>query len=157
MQYTTTFYDRKGTTLLFKEIDGILPITLQQDMKIIIDDDKQFHDRIHEELQSHGYDLERAFGGQEGLEKESTTHPDVVILDLMMPGMSGFEVAEMLKRNRETSSIPILVMTSKELTAADRSALQSRISGLIPKGQSKARLLGAIQELERLRARDAAR
>jgi hypothetical protein len=38
MQYTTTFYDRKGTTLLFKEIDGILPITLQPDMKIIIDD-----------------------------------------------------------------------------------------------------------------------
>ena len=124
---------------------------------LIIDDDKQFHAMIREELKSHGYDLDSAFGGQEGLDKAASTHPDVVILDLMMPGMSGFEVAEMLKRKRETSAIPILVMTSKELTAADRSALQSRISGLIPKGQSKARLLGAIQELERLRARDAAR
>ena len=38
MHYTTTFYDRKGTTLLFKEIDGILPINLEPDMKIIIDD-----------------------------------------------------------------------------------------------------------------------
>lgn len=38
MNYTTTFYDRKGTTLLFREIDGILPIVLEQDMKIIIDD-----------------------------------------------------------------------------------------------------------------------
>ena len=38
MHYMTTFYDRKGTTLLFKEIDGILPITLEPDMKIIIDD-----------------------------------------------------------------------------------------------------------------------
>lgn len=38
MQYTTTFYDRKGTTLLFKEIDGIIPIQLEPDMKIIIDD-----------------------------------------------------------------------------------------------------------------------
>jgi hypothetical protein len=37
MHYTTTFYDRKGTTLLFKEIDGILPIVLEADMKIIID------------------------------------------------------------------------------------------------------------------------
>jgi|GEM_PF-2213344 len=37
MHYTTTFYDKKGTTLLFKEIDGILPIMLEQDMKIIID------------------------------------------------------------------------------------------------------------------------
>jgi hypothetical protein len=38
MQYTTTFYDRKGTTLLFKEIDGILPIQLEPEMKIVIDD-----------------------------------------------------------------------------------------------------------------------
>ena len=38
MNYTTTFYDRRGTTLLFREIDGILPIILEQDMKIIIDD-----------------------------------------------------------------------------------------------------------------------
>ena len=38
MNYMTTFYDKKGTTLLFKEIDGILPIHLEQDMKIIIDD-----------------------------------------------------------------------------------------------------------------------
>lgn len=38
MHYTTTFYDKKGTTLLFKEIDGILPIHLTLDMKIIIDD-----------------------------------------------------------------------------------------------------------------------
>jgi hypothetical protein len=38
MHYTTTFYDKKGMTLLFKEIDGILPIHLEEDMKIIIDD-----------------------------------------------------------------------------------------------------------------------
>jgi hypothetical protein len=38
MHYMTTFYDRKGTTLLFKEIDGILPIMLEPDMKLIIDD-----------------------------------------------------------------------------------------------------------------------
>jgi hypothetical protein len=38
MQYTTTFYDRKGTTPIFKEIDGILPIQLEPDMKIMIDD-----------------------------------------------------------------------------------------------------------------------
>ena len=38
MHYLTTFYDRKGTTLLFKEIDGILPIILEPDMKIMIDD-----------------------------------------------------------------------------------------------------------------------
>ena len=40
MNYTTTFYDKKGTTLLFKEIDGILPIILTPDMKIIIDDEE---------------------------------------------------------------------------------------------------------------------
>ena len=40
MNHTTTFYDKKGTTLLFKEIDGILPIILEQDMKIIIDEEE---------------------------------------------------------------------------------------------------------------------
>ena len=40
MHYTTTFYDRKGTALLFKEIDGILPIILEPDMKIVIDEEE---------------------------------------------------------------------------------------------------------------------
>lgn len=40
MHYTTTFYDKKGTALLFKEIDGILPIQLEPDMKILIDDEE---------------------------------------------------------------------------------------------------------------------
>jgi CheY-like chemotaxis protein len=71
----------------------------------------------------------------------------------MMPGMSGFEVAELLKRNHETAKIPILVLTSKDISSEERQRLQNRISAFVPKGQSKARLLGALHDVERLHAR----
>jgi signal transduction histidine kinase/CheY-like chemotaxis protein len=120
---------------------------------LVIDEDVQYHELLDEDLRDHGYILERAYNGEDGVEMATRTLPTVVILDLMMPGMSGFEVAELLKRNHETAKIPILVLTSKDISSEERQRLQNRISAFVPKGQSKARLLGALHDVERLHAR----
>ena len=74
----------------------------------------------------------------------------MIILDLMMPGMSGFEVAGALKDDPATANIPILVLTSKEISADDRRKLQSKVSSFVQKGTSaREQLVREIRRLEK--------
>ncbi len=68
----------------------------------------------------------------------------------MMPGMSGFEVAGLLKHHPSTARIPILVLTSKEISADDRRELQSKVAACVQKGKS-ARDDQLVAEIRRLR------
>jgi CheY-like chemotaxis protein len=129
------------------------PTAMSKPRLLLIDDDAVFHTMVGDELNRLGYQIIHAEDGASGIEKAREEKPDIIILDLMMPGMSGFEVAEMLKRDESTAGIPILVMTSKDITPDDRMQLQSKISALIPKGQSKSRLIFAIQQVEARRRR----
>ena len=116
---------------------------------LLIDDDVSVHDMLEPELTRQGYQLEKAFSGAEGLQRAESSKPDVIILDLMMPGLSGFEVAERLRRRDETARIPIFVLTSKDLTPEDREQLRQGVSGLVMKGSAAAhRLITAIQSLD---------
>jgi signal transduction histidine kinase/CheY-like chemotaxis protein/ligand-binding sensor domain-containing protein len=122
---------------------------------LLIDDDSAVHDMLESELSNEGYELEKAYSGPEGLERAQATRPDVIILDLSMPGMSGFEVAELLKRQEETSRIPIVAFTGKDLSQDEREQLRRGFSGLVLKGSAAGtRLIRAIRSLD---ARPAAR
>jgi CheY-like chemotaxis protein len=116
---------------------------------LLIDDDAHVHEMLEHELEGEGYELERAFSGQEGLDRAESEQPDVIILDLNMPGMSGFEVAEMLKRSETTARIPIVVFTGRDLSASERDRLRHGIQGLVIKGNSAGtRLIRAIRSIE---------
>ena len=119
---------------------------------LLIDDDRAVHTLLDAELAPHGLVFESAFSGEEGLRVARAAIPDVIILDLMMPGMSGFEVAASLKDDPITANIPILVLTSKELSAEDRQELQSKVSSVVPKGTSaREQLLREIRRLQKRR------
>jgi hypothetical protein len=62
--------------------------------------------------------------------------PDMVITDLMMPDVDGFQVIETLKADAELASLPIVVITAKELTAKERARLNEQVEMLLPKGSS---------------------
>jgi signal transduction histidine kinase/DNA-binding response OmpR family regulator/ligand-binding sensor domain-containing protein len=116
---------------------------------LLIDDDVSVHDLLEPELTKQGYQLEKAFSGAEGLQRAESSKPDVIILDLMMPGLSGFEVAELLRRQEATARIPIFVLTAKDLTPQDREQLRQGVTGLVMKGSAAAlRLITAIQSLD---------
>jgi signal transduction histidine kinase/CheY-like chemotaxis protein len=116
---------------------------------LLIDDDTTLHELLDDELTRLGYTIESAFNGESGFAAAKSNAPDVIILDLMMPGMSGFEVAGLLKDEPSTARIPILVLTSKEISADDRRELQSKVAACVQKGKSARDQL--VAEIRRLR------
>jgi class 3 adenylate cyclase len=81
--------------------------------KILIVDDEPFNvDYLEQELEDFGYDTISATNGQEALEKVATEHPDLILLDVMMPLMDGFTVCRILKEDEATRLIPIVMMTA---------------------------------------------
>jgi len=133
-------------------LDRVRQLTTSDQSKIrllLIDDDTSVHELLDEELTRLGYTIESAFNGETGLAAAKSNTPDVIILDLMMPGMSGFEVAGLLKDHPSTARIPILVLTSKEISADDRRELQSKVAACVQKGKSARDQL--VAEIRRLR------
>jgi two-component system response regulator VicR len=78
---------------------------------LIIEDEKPISDIIKYNLEKDGFEVVVAYDGEDGLEKIKTLHPDLVLLDVMLPKLDGFEV---LKRTRENNQVPILMLTAKE-------------------------------------------
>jgi len=90
---------------------------------LIVDDDPKALEILSVHLQGRGFSVERAHGGGEAIEITRRMPFDLILLDLMMPEVSGFDVAEALRARPDTSAIPILVMTAKRLTDEDRATL----------------------------------
>lgn len=78
---------------------------------LIIEDEKPISDIIKFNLEKDGFQVEVAYDGEEGFEKIKTLNPDLVLLDVMLPKMDGFEV---LKRTRENNQVPVVMLTAKE-------------------------------------------
>ena len=101
----------------------------------IVDDTADARRLIRRILQSQGnFTIFEAASGKEGLELISREHPDLLILDLMMPEMDGFAVLDALKSNPDTAQIPVIVSTAKELTPEEKTRLQGQIQVLMQKG-----------------------
>src|SRR2546425_8253300 len=81
--------------------------------KILIVDDEPFNvDYLEQELEDLGYETVSATNGQEALAKVAAEAPDLVLLDVLMPGMDGFTVCRFLKEREETQLIPVVIMTA---------------------------------------------
>lgn len=78
---------------------------------LIVDDDDSIRSLLKQELTEGGYLIEEARNGKEALENVRNHHPDLIILDVMMPEMSGFEVASILKNDPATLDIPIIILS----------------------------------------------
>ena len=79
---------------------------------LVVDDDIDFVESTKIVLESKPYEVIVAYGGAEGLRKAREQNPDLILLDIIMPGKDGFTVAEQLKKDPELSRIPIIVLTS---------------------------------------------
>jgi signal transduction histidine kinase/DNA-binding response OmpR family regulator len=101
---------------------------------VAIDDEPLDLDLVEAALAPHGWSVLRAQAGEEGVELVRRERPDVVLLDLLMPEMDGFAVVEALRADPDVAGVPIVVLTSKDMTAADRERLHGRISLLAQKG-----------------------
>ena len=84
---------------------------------LVVDDEPDVLLLCRLNLQQRGHELLEASGGGRALELVRERHPDVIVLDLMMPGINGYDVLEALQGDDATSGIPVLVLTAKSLRA----------------------------------------
>jgi len=86
---------------------------MAKDRILIIDDEKDFVETIAEWLWARGFDISRAFNGKDGLEKAHSEHPDLILLDVAMPEMNGYDVCRNLKLDEKFKDIPVVMLTAK--------------------------------------------
>ena len=114
---------------------------------LVVDDNARTVDMVATRLEAEGYRVIRAYGGAEAIAAANCEAPDVVILDLVMPEVNGFDVARALRDAEATAGIPILVLTGKELTAEERAYMQGKVSAIVAKSPAGHRTL--LTELRR--------
>jgi PAS domain S-box-containing protein len=113
---------------------------------LVVDDNADTVEMLSETLSKRGFNVLAAHGGQEGIEKATADLPDIIVLDLMMPNVSGFEVVKQLNSHPEAKNIPVLIYTANEVTDEARAELSQHVTAIMPK-KGKVALL---QELDRL-------
>ena len=97
---------------------------------LVVDDEPANLDLLQALLEPEGFQVLKASGGKEGIEVAHAQQPHLILLDLMMPDVSGFDVVEALRTDVATRSIPIMVLTAKELTIADKAALNGHVAAI---------------------------
>lgn len=80
---------------------------------LIVDDSPTDRHVISQALQRHGFDTLVASEGREAISLAEREHPDVILMDIVMPGMNGFQATRSLTQNPATASIPVVIVTSK--------------------------------------------
>jgi CheY-like chemotaxis protein len=100
---------------------------------LVADDNVKAVEQVATALQAEGYRVLRAYSGAEAIAAARRELPDLLILDLMMPEVSGFEVARALRDSERTARIPILALATRELSAEERARLNSEVNEVLAK------------------------
>jgi signal transduction histidine kinase/DNA-binding response OmpR family regulator len=105
---------------------------------LVVDDEEPNREWLRRLLEPEGFSVILASGGQEAIDIARATSPDLIMLDLMMPNVTGFDVVEALRAKPATQNIPIMVLTAKTLTEADIRQLHGHVSTILRRGSTGA-------------------
>ncbi|GEM_PF-647591 len=134
-----------------EQLDAVLSKYLNGSKKhlvLIVEDDPTTQEMMELMLTKGGLMVVTANNGREGMEKMAKQQPDLILLDLMMPEMDGFEFVTLLRQNQEWRKIPVVVLTAKDITSEDRMRLRSQVQNVFQKSvYDKNKLLSEIHEL----------
>jgi PAS domain S-box-containing protein len=115
---------------------------------LVIDDDPMMREMLRRMLTKEGWKVVEAEDGWLGLECLQNEHPQIVLLDLMMPEMDGFEFVEVMRKNPLWHDIPVIVLTAKTITEEDRLRLDGYVEKILQKGTyERETLLGEVRGL----------
>ena len=81
---------------------------------LIVDDSPTEIHVLRTMLEKNGYSVSSASSGEEGIEKAKVEQPDMILMDVVMPGMNGFQAARQITNNPDTSSIPVIIVSTKD-------------------------------------------
>jgi adenylate cyclase len=121
---------------------------------LVVDDDPKTRDMLRRTLQKAGWTVAEAANGCEALEALERVRPALVLLDLLMPGMDGFEVLERLNGDSTWREVPVIIVTAKDLTPDDVDRLNGRVAKVLQKGAYQRRDL--VRDIRAMIARQVA-
>jgi CheY-like chemotaxis protein len=116
-------------------------------LALVVDDDPANRNLLRSLLEKEAWTVTEAEDGASALAAVADRTPDLILLDLMMPNMDGFEFAERLHRDTRWRSIPIVVITAKDLTEEDRRRLNGSVLKIVSKGGGPDELVRALHDL----------
>jgi CheY-like chemotaxis protein len=113
---------------------------------LLVEDDQPTREMMVRTLEKAGWQVSEAGNGREALDQLDRQKPKLILLDLMMPVMDGFDFLLEMRANAEWQDIPVIVLTAKDLTDEDRRILSGRVEQVVEKGAcSHAHLLEIIR------------
>ncbi|MGH6896698.1 MAG: response regulator [Geminicoccaceae bacterium] len=121
---------------------------------LVVDDDVKSRDMLRRTLTKEGWTIAEAANGREALDQLERRRPVLVLLDLMMPEMDGFEVLERMRRDEAWRDIPVIVVTAKDLTREDIDRLNGHVAKVLQKGTYQRRDL--VRDIHAMIARQVA-
>jgi CheY-like chemotaxis protein len=115
---------------------------------LVVEDDAPTREMLRRTLEKEGWTVDEAENGRVALQRVAIAKPALILLDLIMPEMDGFEFISELRKREAWRSIPIIVITAKDLTADDRLQLSGYVNRILHKGAySREMLLAEVQQL----------
>ena len=149
LDYLTKPVDKKTLLNALKKLSYNRKRRMGHQTALIIDDDPQVVELLSAILSMEGFSILSALDGKEGIETALEKDPDLIILDLIMPGVSGFEVVDTLRKHPAAKDIPVLIFTSRDLSREEREILEREVSAVLKKEDlSPEDLLFEIRNLE---------
>jgi len=117
---------------------------------LIVDDDPGARATLEALLASEGYDLTLAASGAEALEKAASLKPDIILLDVMMPGMDGFEVCQRLRSDPLLAQVPVILVTALDDQASRLRGIETGADDFVSKPFNRAELRARVRNIARL-------
>src|SRR5512139_3533777 len=117
---------------------------------LVIDDLPENVFMLQDRLVQEGYEVITAYDGNEGIEKAYATLPDLILLDVMMPDISGFEVCKILTNNEKTKHIPIILVTAKASAEDTKEGLESGAFDYVKKPFNRIELMARVKSALKL-------
>jgi signal transduction histidine kinase/DNA-binding response OmpR family regulator len=115
---------------------------------LVVEDDPVMRDMLRRRLEKEDWTVIEAENGRVALERMAERQPDLILLDLMMPEMDGFQFLDEIRKRRDWRSIPVIVVTAKELSTEDRQRLNGSVEKILQKGAySREELIREVRDL----------
>ncbi len=113
---------------------------------LVVEDQEDNRRILRDLLTSHGFEVAEAHTGEDGVALAETSHPDLILMDIQLPGLDGYEATRRIKANPALRAIPIIAVTSYALSGDDQKAFQAGCDAYVTKPFSPRQLLATIRE-----------
>ena len=114
---------------------------------VVIEDDPHILKLISQTLQREGYEVITASDGTEGLRRVKEAHPHLVVLDISLPGLDGYQICHQLRSEQATSQLPVIMVTAMSRPSDQRRGFENGADDYLPKPFVLAELVTRVQSL----------